>query len=72
LQEVPSGWAHVQAQTVTDRAMKFFYNVWQHMGSKKPGRPPGEKDRFWGADRPGFRRDYLDQSVAREDTDDRR
>jgi hydrogenase small subunit len=72
LQEVPSGWAHVQAQTVTDRAMKFFYNVWQHMGSKKPGRPPGEKERFWGADRPGYRRDYLDESVTREDTDDRR
>jgi hydrogenase small subunit len=72
LQDVPSGWAHVQAQTVTDRAMKFFYNVWQHMGSKKPGRPPGENERFWGADRPGYRRDYLDGSVAREDTDDRR
>ena len=72
LQEVPSGWAHVQAQTVTDRAMKFFYNVWQHMGSKKPGRLPGEQERFWGADRPGYRRDYLDESVAREDTDDRR
>ena len=71
-QDVPSGWAHVQAQTVTDRAMKFFYNVWQHMGSKKPGRPPGETERFWGADRPGYRRDYLDQSVGREDTDDRR
>jgi hypothetical protein len=52
--------------------MKFFYNVWQHMGSKKPGRPPGEPERFWGADRPGYRRDYLDESVAREDTDDRR
>ncbi len=72
LQDVPSGWAHVQAQTAADRAIKFFYNVWQHLGAKKPGRPPGERDRFWGADRPGYRRDYLDGSAAREDSDDRR
>ena len=71
-QEVPSGWAHVQAQTATDRAIKFFYNVWQHLGAKKPGRPRGEMDRFWGADRPGYRSDYIDDSAAREDTDDRR
>ena len=62
--EVPSGWAHVQAQTVTDRTIKFFYSEWQHLGSKKPGRPPGEKDRFWGGDRPGYRSDYLDESVG--------
>jgi len=72
LQEVPSGWAHVQPQTVTDRAIKFFYGVWQHLGSKKPGRPPGQEERFWGVDRPGYRSDYLDDSVARDDTDDRR
>jgi hydrogenase small subunit len=72
LQDVPSGWAHVQAETAADRAIKFFYNVWQHLGAKKPGRPPGERDRFWGADRPGYRRDYLDGSAAREDSDDRR
>ena len=70
--EVPSGWAHVQAQTAMDRTMKFFYNMWQHLGAKKPGRPPSEKERFWGADRPGYRRDYIDSSVAREDTDGRR
>jgi hydrogenase small subunit len=70
--EVPSGWAHVQAQTATDRTMKFFYNMWQHLGAKKPGRPPSEKERFWGADRPGYRSDYIDSSVAREDTDGRR
>jgi len=70
--EVPSGWAHVQAQTVTDRAMKFFYNMWQHLGAKKPGRPPSEKERFWGGDRPGYRSDYHDGSAAREDTDGRR
>jgi len=70
--EVPSGWAHVQAQTATDRTMKFFYNMWQHLGAKKPGRPPSEKERFWGADRPGYRSDYIDGSVAREDTDGRR
>ena len=71
-QEVPSGWAHVQPQTVADRAIKFFYSIWQHLASKKPGRPPGQEDRFWGGDRPGYRRDYLDRSAAREDTDERR
>jgi hydrogenase small subunit len=70
--EVPSGWAHVQAQTATDRAIKFFYSVWQHLGAKKPGRPPGEEDRFWGADRPGVRSDYIDGSAVRGDRDDRR
>jgi len=70
--EVPSGWAHVHAQTATDRAIKFFYSVWQHWGARKPGRSPGEKVRFWGADRPGNRSDYLDGTATREDTDDRR
>ena len=70
--DVPSGWAHVPPQTTADRTIKFFYSVWQHLGTKKPGRPPGEKDRFWGADRPGNRSDYLDGSATREDTDDRR
>jgi hydrogenase small subunit len=70
--DVPSGWAHVPPQTKTDRTIKFFYSMWQHLGTKKPGRPPGEKDRFWGADRPGNRSDYLDGTATREDTDDRR
>ena len=35
--EVPSGWAHVQAQTLTDKAIKFFYAEWQHMGSQEAG-----------------------------------
>jgi len=70
--EVPSGWAHVQSQTATDRAMKFFYNMWQHLGAKKPGRPSSERERFWGGDRPGFRSDYIDDSDAREDRDERR
>jgi hydrogenase small subunit len=64
LQEVPSGWAHVHAQTVTDRTIKFFYAKWQQFGSKKPGRPPGEEARFWGGDRPGRPSDYLDDSSA--------
>jgi hydrogenase small subunit len=72
LQDVPSGWAHVQPQTLADRTIKFFYGVWQHIGAKKPGRPPGQEDRFWGVDRPGYRSDYLDRSAAREDTDGRR
>jgi hydrogenase small subunit len=67
MHEVPSGWADVPTQTSTDRAMKFFYSVWQHLGAKKPGRPPGQEDRFWGVDRPGSRSDYNDGSAARED-----
>jgi hydrogenase small subunit len=72
LREVPSGWAHVQPQTLTDRTIKFFYGKWQHMGSKRPGRPPGQEERFWGVDRPGYRQDYLDESGGREDSHDRR
>jgi len=68
LQEVPSGWAHVQAQTRLDRAIKFFYEKWQLMGSKKPGRPPGQEERFWGVDRPGGEDDYLDESSTRRST----
>jgi hydrogenase small subunit len=70
--EVPTGWAYVQAQTLTDKTVKFFYSKWQHFASKKPGRPPGQEDRFWGVDRPGYRKDYFDESGAREDGDDKR
>jgi hypothetical protein len=45
-----------------DKTIKFFYRQWQHFRSKGPGRPPGEEARFWGADRPGTRSDYLDKS----------
>jgi hydrogenase small subunit len=69
---VPSGWAHVPAQTLTDKTMKFFYTKWQHLASKKPGRPPGQQDWLWGVDRPGYRKDYLDESAGREDRHDRR
>jgi hydrogenase small subunit len=72
LNDVPSGWAHVPRRTVTDRTIKFFYNAWQHLGSKKPGRPPGQQDRFWGVDRPGYRKDYLDESAGRDDSHDGR
>ena len=68
--EVPSGWAHVQHQTLMDKTIKFFYQQWQHLGAKAPGRPPGSEDRFWGADRPGSRSDYLDSSATREDHHD--
>ena len=68
LGEVPSGWAHVQAQTLVDRTIHYFYNVWQAWGSKAPGRPRGSEDRFWGVDRPGRRGDYLDKTGTIEDT----
>lgn len=67
LQHVPSGWASVKPQTVMDKTIKFFYQIWQHMDSRKPGRHPAEQARFWGVDRPGVRSDYLDESATRED-----
>jgi len=70
--EVPSGWAHVQPDTAVDRTLHFFYGLWQHFGARKPGRAPGERERLWGADRPGKRGDYVDDSATREDTDDGR
>ena len=71
LHEVPTGWAHVQSQTMMDKTIKFFYQAWQHWQSKKPGRPPGEEQRFWGGDRPGVRSDYLDESSVKDASDDR-
>lgn len=67
LNDVPSGWGHVSKRTAMDRTIHFFYERWQQMGSRRPGRRPGEEERFWGVDRPGFRSDYLDDSVARKE-----
>ena len=68
LQHVPSGWAHVQPQTLMDRTVKFFYQTWQHMGAKAPGRKRGQEDWLWGGDRPGTRADYVsDDSTVRGD-----
>jgi len=64
---VPSGWAHVQSQTVMDKAIKFFYQKWQHLNAQAPGRPPGSEARLWGGDRPGVRSDYDDDSAVREE-----
>ncbi len=66
--QVPSGWGHVQSRTAFDRINHFFYEKWQHMGSRKPGRKPGEEERFWGGDRPGLKGDYVDDSATFEDT----
>ena len=71
LEDVPSGWAHVPTSSMMDRTIHFFYERWQQMGSRRPGRRRGEEERFWGVDRPGLQGDYLDDSVARrEDRDD--
>ena len=56
----------MQHQTVTDKTIKFFYDKWQHLGSRSRA-AAGEKERFWGADRPGYRSDYIDESSGRED-----
>jgi len=66
LSDVPSGWARVEPSNTIDRTIHYFYEIWQHMGARKPGRRPGEEKRFWGADRPGLKGDYLDDSVTRE------
>ena len=65
LGHVPSGWAHVQHQTLMDKTIKFFYQKWQYLNAKAPGRPPGSEARFWGGDRPGVRSDYHDDSAVR-------
>jgi len=64
---VPSGWANVQPQTLLDKAFHFFYEIWQLMDAKKPGRRSSDQERLWGGDRPGLRSDYLDESATRED-----
>lgn len=65
LGDVPSGWAHVKPATVIDRTIHFFYERWQQMGSRRPGRRAGEEEWLWGADRPGTKSDYLDDSVTK-------
>lgn len=69
LDHIPSGWGHPTSRTVMDRTIHFFYERWQQMGSRRPGRRPGEEERFWGADRPGIEGDYLDDSATRDRTE---
>jgi hydrogenase small subunit len=61
---VPSGWGDVPGQGIGLKAMEFFYHKWQHWGARKPGRRPGEKERFWGVERPGVKGDYIDDSIT--------
>ena len=49
--------------------MEYFYKKWQFWGAKRPGRPKGQEERFWGADRSGFSSEYIDDSSAMEDPD---
>lgn len=62
--EIPSGWANVPGTTIGLQIMELFYQKWQHWGARKPGRRPGEEQRFWGATRPGKPNEYLDNSVS--------
>ena len=66
-QEIPSGWANVQAQTMLDKTIHYFYEKWQQFGSRKQGRRPNEQKWLWGVDRPGLRSDYHDDSATKED-----
>ena len=72
MNHVPSGWGNLEAQTVPLKAVEYFYKKWQFYKAKRPGRPPGTEERFWGVDRPGRKGDYPDSSATIEDTDDRR
>jgi len=62
---VPSGWGIVPSQTPALKVMEFFYKQWQFWRAKRPGRPPGQEERFWGVDRPGTAEDYHDHSSTR-------
>jgi len=66
MNDVPTGWGHPRSRTMMDRTIHFFYERWQQMGSRRPGRRPGEEDRFWGVDRPGLAGDYLDDSATQD------
>ncbi|MEO7132725.1 MAG: hydrogenase expression protein HypE [Vicinamibacterales bacterium] len=66
LGHVPSGWGHVKPATAIDKTIHFFYERWQEMGARKPGRRAGEEAWLWGADRPGTKGDYLDDSVTKD------
>jgi hydrogenase small subunit len=68
LKDVPSGWGHVESRTLIDDVNHFFYEKWQQMGSRRPGRRSGEEEQLWGVDRPGVKSEYLDESVGREAT----
>ena len=65
--EVPSGWANVQAQTLMDKTIHYFYEKWQQFGARRQGRRPSEQKWLWGGDRPGVRSDYHDDSATKED-----
>ncbi len=66
--EIPSGWGHATSATPIDKVVKFFYEKWQFRNARRPGRPAGQQQRFWGVDRPGTRDDHHDRSATREDT----
>jgi hydrogenase small subunit len=64
LEQVPSGWGHARTANPLEKTVKFFYEKWQYFGGRRPGRPPGTEERFWGADRPGRAEDYLDRTAG--------
>jgi hydrogenase small subunit len=66
--EVPSGWGHVRTPNIAERAESYFYKKLQFMGVRRPSRPKGQSDRFWGGDRPGTKDDYRDRSSAIDDS----
>ena len=63
---VPSGWGNLEAKNLGLKAMEYFYKKWQLWGAKRPGRPPGSEERFWGVDRPGTDKDYDDRTSTKK------
>lgn len=59
---VPSGWGHPSTASPFEKLAKFFYQKWQFMNARRPGRPKGSEGRFWGVDRPGKESDYDDRT----------
>ena len=63
--DVPSGWGHAEMPGPVDKALKFFYEKWQFLNSKRPGRPRGREARYWGVDRSGKESDYHDDTSTK-------
>ena len=62
--DAPTGWANLSPPSLLKKVESFFYQQLQFFGAKRPGRPDGESERYWGGDRPGTEEDYGDRSGA--------
>jgi hydrogenase small subunit len=49
--DVPSGWGSLSNPSWLHRGIHYFYEKWQHLGTKPPGRG-GDDSKYWAARRP--------------------